>query len=153
MSSIDVRTYDRQMDFVDISRNSPRIPEAFGVLHQLRTSLDEATFRSIIETGHDEGLRFTAAYEDEACVAVAGWRILNSTNTIRKLYVDDLVTDSRRRSAGYGSALLRELERRAKEAGCHVLDLDSGVQRADAHRFYFREQMNISSFHFVKRLI
>jgi hypothetical protein len=33
-----------------------------------------------------------------------------------------------------------------------VLDLDSGVQRHDAHRFYLRERMHISSHHFTKRL-
>ena len=52
--------------------------------------------------------------------------------------------------------------RRARAAGragdqgqgrrCTVIDLDSGVQRHDAHRFYFRERMHISSHHFTKAL-
>jgi hypothetical protein len=48
--------------------------------------------------------------------------------------------------------LLAELARRAAAAGCSVLDLDSGVQRHDAHRFYFREAMHISSYHFMRPL-
>jgi GNAT superfamily N-acetyltransferase len=83
---------------------------------------------------------------------VAGWRLLASTHPIRKLYVDDLVTAGTARSGGVGHALLAELERRARAAGCTVLDLDSGVHRRDAHRFYFRERMSISSYHFVKPL-
>lgn len=51
-----------------------------------------------------------------------------------------------------GRALLADLERRAREAGCKALDLDSGVQRYDAHRFYLREQMSILSHHFAKLL-
>jgi len=30
-----------------------------------------------------------------------------------------------------------------------VLDLDSGTQRTDAHRFYLRERMSITSLHFT----
>jgi hypothetical protein len=33
-----------------------------------------------------------------------------------------------------------------------VLDLDSGVHRHDAHRFYLRERMLISAHHFTKPL-
>jgi len=32
--------------------------------------------------------------------------------------------------------------------GCKNLELDSGVQRFDAHRFYLLKRMNISSYHF-----
>jgi hypothetical protein len=36
----------------------------------------------------------------------------------------------------------------ARAAGCQSLELDSGVQRFDAHRFYLRNRMAISSHHF-----
>ena len=48
--------------------------------------------------------------------------------------------------------LLADLERRARAAGCSLLDLDSGVPRHAAHRFSFRERMAITSHHFVKWL-
>jgi hypothetical protein len=48
--------------------------------------------------------------------------------------------------------LIEDLTRRAREAGCSVIDLDSGVQRLDAHRFYHREGLTISAHHFTKRL-
>jgi GNAT superfamily N-acetyltransferase len=72
---------------------------------------------------------------------------------LRKLYVDDLVTASDRRGQGAGAALLGELESRARDAGCRVLDLDSGADREDAHRFYFRQGMVIRGFHFIRRLL
>ena len=40
----------------------------------------------------------------------------------------------------------------AREEECDTLELDSGVQRAEAHRFYFTSRMTISSFHFRIRL-
>jgi hypothetical protein len=33
-----------------------------------------------------------------------------------------------------------------------MFSLDSGTHRRDAHRFYFRERMHISSYHFALKL-
>jgi GNAT superfamily N-acetyltransferase len=141
------------LTLVDLEPGDPRLAaQVLPVLRELRTHLDEASFAAIYAEGHPQGLRFLAAYAGDRCVGVAGWRILATTHTTRKLYVDDLVTTAQARSGGVGHALLAELERRALAAGCTVLDLDSGVQRHDAHRFYLRERMVISSHHFAKRL-
>jgi GNAT superfamily N-acetyltransferase len=104
----------------------------------------------VYEEGYPQGLRYLAAFDGDRCVGVAGWRVTANTAAIRKLYVDDLVTRASQRSRGVGALLLTELMDRAKLAGCQILDLDSGVQRGDAHRFYMREGLTISSFHFVR---
>jgi GNAT superfamily N-acetyltransferase len=138
---------------VDLEPGDPRlVNDMLPVLRQLRTHLDAGSLAAVYAEGHPQGLRFLVAYDGDRCVGVAGWRILALTFAIRKLYVDDLVTASDGRSKGVGHALLAELEARARAAGCTVLDLDSGVQRHDAHRFYFRERMHISSHHFTKAL-
>jgi hypothetical protein len=38
---------------------------------------------------------------------------------------------------------------RARELGCETFSLDSGTQRHEAHAFYFREGMRVTSFHFA----
>ena len=53
-------------------------------------------------------------------------------------------------SGGVGKALIGWLEEEARGRGCTGLHLDSGVQRARAHRFYSREGMAIYNFHFAK---
>jgi GNAT superfamily N-acetyltransferase len=85
-------------------------------------------------------------------LAVAGWRVIATTVCGRKLYVDDLVTTASARGRGIGSSLLGELVERARAAGCSVIDLDSGLHRKDAHRFYIREGMPVHSLHFLRRL-
>ena len=37
----------------------------------------------------------------------------------------------------------------ARARGCENFELDSGVQRFDAHRFYFMKRMKISAYHFT----
>jgi len=66
----------------------------------------------------------------------------------RVLYVDDLVTDAASRSHGHGDRLFDWLVAHARALDCDNLLLDSGTQRVDAHRFYLRKRMKISSFHF-----
>ncbi|MET9387234.1 GNAT family N-acetyltransferase [Streptomyces sp. NPDC002928] len=142
------------MKIVDVEPGDPRLAaEILPVLRELRPHLTEELFAEVYAEGYAQGLRFTAAYSDEgACVGVAGWRVIVNTSSLRKLYVDDLVTAEAARSGGVGHALLAHLEDRARALGCHELNLDSGTQRTGAHRFYLRERMDITAFHFVKRL-
>lgn len=141
----------KRMMLADLDPGDPRLErEVLPVLRDLRPDLTPASFASVYEEGYPQGLRFTAAYVDDRCVGVAGWRIVATTFAFKKLYIDDLVTAVGHRSRGVGHALLAELTARARAAGCRVVDLDSGVQRADAHRFYMREGLAITSFHFAR---
>jgi GNAT superfamily N-acetyltransferase len=139
---------------VDLDPGDPRLErDVLPVLAELRTELTPESFAAIYAEGHPQGLRFTAAFDDDdRCVGVAGWRVIATTVATRKLYVDDLVTAAVGRSRGVGSVLLAELSRRARDAGCRGIDLDSAVHRSDAHRFYMRERMAITAFHFGKTL-
>jgi len=48
--------------------------------------------------------------------------------------------------------LLAWLRDEAMRLGWDQLQLDSGVQRVDAHRFYVREGMTFTSHHYALRL-
>lgn len=135
-------------ELVDLPQGDPRWSAALPVLQQLRLHLTEQLLDEVLAEGAPQGLRFLGAFRHDECLGVAGWRIVANTSSGRKLYVDDLVTAQDARSRGTGALLLGELAARAREAGCHVLDLDSGVQRHEAHRFYLRERMVINAHHF-----
>jgi len=138
---------------VDLEPGDPRLAsEMFPVLLELRPHLTPESFAAVYAEGYPQGLRYTAAYDGDRCVGVAGWRVIATTVALRKLHVDDLVTTDDARSHGVGRALLSELARRAFEAGCSAIDLDSGVHRFDAHRFYHREGLTIAAHHFLKLL-
>lgn len=99
-----------------------------------------------------QGGRLVVAVLAEAVVGVAVWRSYENTFSGRFLYVDDLVTDEHHRSAGVGGALLAHCETIAVELGCSAVTLDSGVQRARAHKFYFRSGYSIGAYNFSKQL-
>ncbi len=116
---------------------------------QLRPHLTEEEFVPRIRGMQQTGFLLAFLSEGEMVRAVAGFRFLDKLHTGRTLYVDDLVTDSAARSQGHGDRLLDWLTQTARAAGCALLELDSGVQRGAAHRFYFRKRMTITSHHFA----
>jgi len=98
------------------------------------------------------GGRMSVAVVAAEVVGVGVYRIHENTSEGIKMYVDDLVTDQTHRSTGVGHALMEHLQGIARAAGCEQYTLDSGTHRQQAHKFYFREGMVISSFHFKKFL-
>ncbi|MDD3764194.1 MAG: GNAT family N-acetyltransferase [Nevskiales bacterium] len=121
------------------------------VHRQLRPQLPPA-YATALERVFAGGGRMVVAVDGADVVGVAVYRIFENTVSGRQLYVDDLVTDEHHRSRGVGRHLLTWLQARAQAQACKVLALDSGVQRRDAHRFYFREGLHIASFSFRKPL-
>ena len=119
------------------------------VMRQLRPKLSRDGYLTTVKRMQQtDGYRLAAAYDEGVVRAVAGYRFMEMLFSGRILYVDDLSTDERHRSKGYGKLLLDWLKAEAKAHGCEQLHLDSGVQRERAHRFYFREGLTICCYHF-----
>jgi hypothetical protein len=122
-----------------------------SVHRQLRTALPSG-YAEKMKRVFAGGARMCVALEGKEVAGVAVYRVYENTFQGRQLYVDDLVTDERRRSTGVGRALLGYLEQKGRAAGLDNLALDSGTPRQQAHKFYFREGMVVTSFHFGKKL-
>jgi GNAT superfamily N-acetyltransferase len=65
-----------------------------------------------------------------------------------RAWVEDLAVDPEHRSQGLGKALLDAAKDWARARGATHLELDSAETRADAHRFYEREQPSWKSVSF-----
>jgi len=65
-----------------------------------------------------------------------------------RAWVEDLAVHPDHRSAGHGKALLDTAKDWGRERGASHLELDSSEARADAHRFYDREQPSWRSTNF-----
>ena len=129
------------------------IKATFPVMSQLRHHLEEEDYLATVRRMEtSDGYRLAAVFEGDRIHCVAGYRISEFLSYGKVLYVDDLVTDETVRSRDFGKQILAWLEEEARTNRCRQLQLDSGVQRSGAHRFYFREGMKIINYHFVKDL-
>ena len=142
---------------IDVTDAAGRLVEpewlarAERVHRQLRSALP-AAYAPKMQRVFEGGGRMCVAARGREVEGLALYRIYENTFSGVRLYVDDLVTDEARRSTGVGKALLGHIEALARTSGCDDLALDSGTQRTQAHKFYYREGMAASSFHFTKRL-
>jgi len=137
---------------VIIVKTDAEIRACWRVMAQLRPHLKEQDFVSVVRRQFGEGYRMVCIKRRQKVAAVAGFRVLHSLAFGRFCYVDDLVTDEQARSRGLGKELLDWLCAFARAEGCQRLELDSGVQRFAAHRFYLRHRLCISCHHFSLEL-
>ncbi|RUR76713.1 GNAT family N-acetyltransferase [Chlorogloeopsis fritschii PCC 9212] len=133
---------------IALAKSDAEIELCFPVIQMLRPHLNPSNFVSRIRRQEQQGYQLVYLEVGESIKAVTGFRISESLAWGKFLYVDDLVTNESDRSQGYGSALFNWLLDYAKSQACEQLHLDSGVQRFAAHRFYFQQRLEISSFHF-----
>jgi GNAT superfamily N-acetyltransferase len=133
---------------IKIAESDAQIDSCFEVMSLLRPHLQREEFVRLVRSMEPQGYRLAYLTADDGVQAVAGYRIIHMLRTGRMLEVDDLVSAESARSKGYGKQLLNWCYDLARENGCSVVELDSAVHRADAHRFYFRERMYVLGFHF-----
>ena len=125
------------------------ILEAFPIMKQLRTHLDESTYLELVKDAQEkDNYKMFALLDGNEIVAVTGFKPMITLYYGRFVWVCDLVTDNNKRSNGYGEKLLTYVHEWAKENKYESVALSSGLQRTDAHRFY-EERMNYDRVSYV----
>lgn len=144
---------DKETACVKELLNKEELIKAFPVMKQLRIHLVEETYLNLIEDMKKEGYKMFALYVDEEIVALAGVIILTNLYYGKHVWVNDLVTDINKRSKKYGQVILSFINEWAKENGCDVVALSSGLQRVEAHKFYEAKMgFDKTSYVFKKQL-
>ncbi|MBE9224615.1 GNAT family N-acetyltransferase [Phormidium sp. LEGE 05292] len=137
---------------IQLAETDEQILNCFSTMFQLRPHLQRDEFVDRIHQQMNSGYQLAFVETENRVVAVAGFRLSECLAKGKFLYIDDLVVDELVRSQSYGEKLFQWLMEYATQHDCQQLELDSGVQRFDAHRFYFRQRMSITSYHFSRKL-
>lgn len=140
------------MPTIRIAETPDEINACYAVMVHLRPQYAQDAFLTQVQRQMKHGYRLAHLSSAGVVQAVAGFRLLENLAWGRFLYVDDLVTHPDARSQGHGKSLLAWLIEYARHQGCVQLHLDSGAQRKDAHRFYMREGLENTGFHFRTEL-
>ena len=82
----------------------------------------------VAEDDAGELVGFCTAYQD-----------MHSVRFGYRAWVEDLAVHPQRRSSGVGKALIEEAKAWARQRGATHFELDTGLARTDAQRFYERE--------------
>jgi ribosomal protein S18 acetylase RimI-like enzyme len=125
----------------------------FPVMAQLRPHLaDAAEFAARVARQRNAGYRLLAAWRGETPVALAGYRVVETLVHGRFLYVDDLVTAERERRQRHGARLLDAVMEEGRRLGCRRLVLDTAIDNALGHRFYYRQGLLARALRFSREI-
>ncbi len=124
------------------------LANAEPVHRQLRPHLADDYAAIMAGIFADGGEMIVAVDSAGAVLGLAVYRCFRNTFSGIRFYVDDLVVDAARRSTGVGNTLISWLQQEASRRGAKGLELESGTQRTQAHKFYFREGFVINAFSF-----
>lgn len=144
-----------ELNIQSFQQNSSGVAAQISACEHLHVQLRpdvERPYVKHVEAILEEGARLAIGRVDGVISCLALYRIFKTTLDGPRLYVDDLVTDIRLRGKKYGEQLLQWVEDDARSEGCSMATLESGVQRADAHRFYFRSGYAVTAFSFEKAI-
>ena len=134
---------------IAIAEDEADVRRCFEVMRELRSHIPTVEeFLERVARQRQQGYLLAYLEAGGDIRAVAGYRFQEMLFHGRVLYVDDLVTREADRSGGFGGKLFDWLVEQARQRGCDYFELDSGVQRFDAHRFYLLKRMKIASHHF-----
>ena len=137
---------------IRVAETDADIERCYAVIAELRPHVPRAGFVPQVRRQMQAGYRLAFVEDKGNVMAAAGFRLGETLFHGRFMYVDDLITTAAQRARGHGKKLFQWLAQYARDHGCTHLDLDSGVQRFEAHRFYLREGMQIRSHHFSLEL-
>jgi len=140
------------MNLIALAQNQAEIRLCYPVIVQLRPQYTLDLFVDQVMEQMKQGFHLAYLIDQDIVKSVAGFRVNTCLAWGKYLYVDDLVSAETYRHTGVGTVLFEWLVDYARYSQCQQLHLDSGVQRFNAHRFYIKRGMVISSHHFTLNL-
>ncbi|UJR31667.1 hypothetical protein I4U23_019148 [Adineta vaga] len=133
-----------------------RLPSCLTVHQQLRPNLKQLTLedyadhmQKLCQTKQSRICGIIRQNQSETIVlALAFYRAHPTTFDGIRFELYDLIVDEKERNHGLGTRLFQDLIHQAKECGAPSLVLQCDLTNTDAHRFFFRHGLEMSSFGF-----
>jgi GNAT superfamily N-acetyltransferase len=118
------------------------------------TPATEADCRAVYEKQvFDPDSHHIVAENEHGVIAFASAQFRARLNhPTEEVWVPDLIVAETARRRGVGRALLEEIEQRARDRGCHAIELESAYFRAEAHHMYRQFKMRDLGKSFTKEL-
>jgi GNAT superfamily N-acetyltransferase len=118
------------------------------------TPATEADCRAVYEKEvFDPDCHHIVAEDERGVTAFASAYFRSRLNhPTEEVWVADLIVTESARRRGTGRALLEEIEQRARDRGCHKIELESAYFRAEAHHMYRQFKMRDVGKSFEKEI-
>ena len=133
------RAYLRYMNIVIRRATEKDASSLLPLIEQLGYKISEAILLKNIKLHLSTDYNLFVALINDELVGFISLHIYQYVHLEDRLSrITALCVDAEHRSFGIGAKLLVHAEEYIKSEGCKIIELTSGVQREDAHRFYER---------------
>lgn len=125
------------------------------IIHVLKyqDSVNEQAIKRLQRIQNHEDYHTIVALEEEEVIGFIGlWKGIAYEFEEQYIRVIALAVDITYQKRGVGTKLVEAAEQYAFEQGIHIVSLNSGLEREEAHRFYERKGYMKKGYSFVKRI-
>jgi len=124
----------------------------YDIIKQLEHGYDKKEYARLLAEMIPNGYCQMTAYDNDKCVALAGYWINTKLFTGKYGELDNVVVDVKYRSMGIGAQLCKKIEEDAITRGCKFMVLDCFLENKRAQEFYNRLGYFARGFHMIKKL-
>ncbi|WP_053985062.1 GNAT family N-acetyltransferase [Niameybacter massiliensis] len=118
-----------------------------------QNSLNEQGIKRLERIQNHEDYYTIVAIEEGCVIGFIGlWKGMAYEFEETYIRVIALAVDKAYQKRGVGSKLLKAAEQYALEQGIHVISLNSGLEREEAHRFYAGKGYRKKGYSFIRRI-
>ena len=125
---------------------------AYPIIRQLFPQLDMQTYARRVFVARATGYRMFMGEVDKKVVGVIGVIANHNLHDGFVTYIEHVVVDKNYRGHGYGSELIHFAEERAREEGCHLIELDTDTDAHRAAKLYEKSGYKKSGDYYFKKL-
>ena len=107
--------------------------QAVPLIRQLFTDADT---KEVLKWTREDDYHLFGGFVEDELIGVAGVLLRHVLHHARHAWLYDLVIDEPQRGEGYGSALVKHVERWAAERNCDYVALASPMAKEGVHEYY-----------------
>ena len=132
------------------SKDIPQIVPLMEVFNEHKFSAEVLQKR--FEAMFQQHYECVGVFEEDRLIGVTGLWYQTRHYSGKSCEVDHVYIDEKHRSGGVGKQLFAFIEMHVEAKGCEAIELNTYVQNAASHKFYFNLGFKILGFHFLKEI-
>ena len=118
------------------ARSDADYHEAFPIIHQLLPHLDMQTYAQRIFVARATGYRVFVAEIGDKMIGMIGLISNHNLHDGFTTYIEHVAIDEDYQGNGYGTKLIKFAEKRAREEGCKLIELDTDIDAKHIEKLY-----------------
>lgn len=140
-----------QIDFKFIPKE--KILEILPLLSILNRTTPEDVLRERVIEMSEQNYKCIGLYDHNRLIGICGLWFMTRHYCGKSMEPDHVIIAEEYKNQGLGNQLFAWLFDYAKREGLEATELNSYVENARSHKFYYNLGYEIKGFHFVKKLV